>query len=256
MAASYPAAIWSPAVKTDKVDLVAADHINRLQEEVVAIQTELGADVAGSATDLVARLARALANSGAIAQGTSFPVSPAPVDGQMFYRTDLNAMYIYNGSTWDSQGQSLSNVVFNYVTCGSDHVADQHGVILNDSRLADGVNITRMYWAVEDTTYRKIIAGKFKKVSTFNTVQCYARVWQNSDGNAAKHPDVRVTIGGQTAENSETTPLVDTPTWVGPFNVDVSSLTNGTVYDLSVELKIATGSGDEVYCDSIIGFGA
>jgi hypothetical protein len=36
--------------------------------------------------------------------GTSFPVSPTPVEGQAFYRTDEDLLYIYDGSGWDSMG--------------------------------------------------------------------------------------------------------------------------------------------------------
>lgn len=255
MVATYPGAIWTPTFKTDKVDLVLAEHVNRLQEEAVAVQTELGTDPAGSETNVLSRLARFLANSGAINQGTSFPVSPAPVDGQLFYRSDNDTLYVYNGASWDSLGQSLSTTLFLYTLPGADATADDFGFVADDSRLADGIAITKLYWAVEDTTYRKIIASKFKKAPGVSFVHCYARVWQNSDSNPSKHPDVRVTIGGQAAENSETTPLVDTPTWVGPFIVNVTSLTDGTVYDLSVEMKIAVGGGDEVYMDSLIGIG-
>ncbi len=35
-----------------------------------------------------------------IDQGTSFPVAPAPVEGQIFYRTDLDTFYVYDGSSW------------------------------------------------------------------------------------------------------------------------------------------------------------
>ncbi len=35
-----------------------------------------------------------------IDQGTSFPVAPAPVEGQVFYRTDLDTFYVYDGSSW------------------------------------------------------------------------------------------------------------------------------------------------------------
>lgn len=37
--------------------------------------------------------------------GTSFPGSP--VDGQVCYRTDLDAYYYYNGTTWVEQGSAL-----------------------------------------------------------------------------------------------------------------------------------------------------
>ncbi|MBU1446081.1 hypothetical protein KKD70_02360, partial [Patescibacteria group bacterium] len=33
-------------------------------------------------------------------QGTAFPVAPAPIEGQTFYRTDLDTFYIYDGTSW------------------------------------------------------------------------------------------------------------------------------------------------------------
>lgn len=44
MSTAYPAALDSYAVKADGVDTVQAAHINNLQDAVVAIETELGAN--------------------------------------------------------------------------------------------------------------------------------------------------------------------------------------------------------------------
>lgn len=105
MAASYPASIKTFTTKTNKVDLVDAAHMNDVQSEVTAIETELGADVAGSVTDLVTRLFVCIGNNGALRQGTSFPGSP--VEGQIFYRTDEDRLYVYDGSGWDAVFSSV-----------------------------------------------------------------------------------------------------------------------------------------------------
>ena len=102
MAATYPLSIVAFTTKTNKVDIVDASHINRLQEEVVAEQTELGKDPAGSVVNLKTRLAVALADTGAIANGTAFPTSPTPINGQIFYRSDEDTLYVYDGTTWDA----------------------------------------------------------------------------------------------------------------------------------------------------------
>ena len=39
-------------------------------------------------------------------KGTAFPTSPAPVQGQMFYRTDTDKMYIHDGSVWQTAATS------------------------------------------------------------------------------------------------------------------------------------------------------
>lgn len=102
MAASYPGDLKSFSTWVDKQDDVSAALVNAIQDEVVAIETELGTDVAGSMTDLKSRLAIALAADGAIAKGTSEPVSPAPVEGQMFYNTDENTFKTYDGASWNA----------------------------------------------------------------------------------------------------------------------------------------------------------
>lgn len=38
--------------------------------------------------------------SHSIASGTAFPTDPAPVEMDLFYRTDQHKLYIYNGTDW------------------------------------------------------------------------------------------------------------------------------------------------------------
>lgn len=69
--ATYPGAIYSPTTVVDNVDDVLAIHINTPNGEIVAVQTELGVNVAGSLTDLVTRLAVSLAGDGNITLNSS-----------------------------------------------------------------------------------------------------------------------------------------------------------------------------------------
>lgn len=110
MAASYPGSIKTFTTKTNKVDLVDADHINDLQLEVTAIETELGINVAGSKTDLKTRLAVSIADDGAIQKGTAFPGSPVAM--QLFGRTDEDVLYRRNAANddWSSLTQEQSLV--------------------------------------------------------------------------------------------------------------------------------------------------
>lgn len=54
---AYPSTVDSYTAKTDGVDHVLAAHVNTLQTSVVAIETELGTDPAGSVPDVKTRLA-------------------------------------------------------------------------------------------------------------------------------------------------------------------------------------------------------
>lgn len=66
MAADYPGAIKNFLALEDGVDTVLAQHMNERGDEITAIETELGADVAGSMSDLVARLTVVLEDNGAL----------------------------------------------------------------------------------------------------------------------------------------------------------------------------------------------
>jgi len=96
----YPGSLDTWVTLTNKEDLVEGSDINKLKAAIEAVQTELGTDPAGTATDVTSRLSRMMNGVGALAQGTSFPVSPTPVEGQVFYRTDENTPYVYDGANW------------------------------------------------------------------------------------------------------------------------------------------------------------
>lgn len=96
MAAEYPGAVPTFTTKTNKVDLVDAAHVNTMQDEIVALATELGTDVAGSVTDLKTRIYVCIDNDGAVRKGTSYPGTT--VAGQLFFRTDEDEMYYRNAA--------------------------------------------------------------------------------------------------------------------------------------------------------------
>lgn len=217
MSASYPGTLKSYTNKTNKVDLVDAAHINSVQDEIVAIQTELGVDPAGSCTDLKTRLYVCLDNDGAIRKGTSMPGSP--IAGQLFWRIDESTLYIRTASAWQSLGANLSNTVFCFSTGGS----------------------------VQGTTYSTVKVIKFKKIAGISTVTFYANC-KKSYGDAGS---IKVDIGGQYAEAAI---LWDYYVWTSA-SIDVSGLTNGTVYDVTIQIK--AGHNDyTAYLAESIGIGS
>ena len=64
MAASYPSAIWSPAVIADGTDL-EADLFNRTAEELDAIEQEMGVEVHGDSGSIAERLDMVIDRDGA-----------------------------------------------------------------------------------------------------------------------------------------------------------------------------------------------
>lgn len=63
---AYPASLDSFTTKVDGVDTYYAAHVNDIQTAIVNVETELGTDPAGSATDLTTRLAKSLAGDGSL----------------------------------------------------------------------------------------------------------------------------------------------------------------------------------------------
>lgn len=113
MTSPYSGGLDSFTTKVAKQDKAKAADMNAVQDAIVAIETALGLDIEGTASTLsdrigvgaegsvgsiATRLGVMLAANGAFRSGTSFPSSP--VDGQAFYRTDVDVLYIYNGVSW------------------------------------------------------------------------------------------------------------------------------------------------------------
>lgn len=112
----YPGTLITYTVKTNKVDLVDAAHINQLQYDVIAIATTLGVNPLGSAADLATRLLRNILADGSLNHGTSFPVSPNA--GDWYFRTDQNVAYVYNGSSWTAQSGVTAYAAGTYLLAG------------------------------------------------------------------------------------------------------------------------------------------
>jgi hypothetical protein len=108
MSASYPGAIKSFITKVDNVDDVRAAHINDLQLEVAALETELGLNPRGLAIDLASRLT--VIESGWI----PLPVTPIYVSATVmqFNGVDLTALLkIGVKFRWNQSGLKYSYVL-------------------------------------------------------------------------------------------------------------------------------------------------
>ena len=247
---AYDSAVSSFTTKTDKVDLVQAAHMNAVQSELVTIETILGTNVKGDRADLKTRLNNALDADGSLLSGTSFP-SPA-LPSQQFYRTDLNTNYIRNAAnnSWIAQGGNLSNIIFQWHGVDSAQAGtNTHGLNLTTTLNVDFNSYTPTYMVLGayGTTYRNILLGKFTKISGIATITINARLW-SSDVNANTEAILNVDIGSQA--NTVKSVTTATPAWATPATIDVSGLTNGTTYDITVQLK--NESTASAYCSAVV----
>ena len=110
---AYDSAILTFTVKTNKVDLVDAAHINLVQTEVNRIETILGTLLKGTATDLSTRIGKSLDPDGSILSGAAFP-SPA-LASQAFWKTD-DILYVRNtaNSAWIAMAQGTGHAFSAY----------------------------------------------------------------------------------------------------------------------------------------------
>jgi len=94
---SYPTSLDTQTQISNNVsDSIVASFWNGMLQAIVAVENELGLSLKGNAATLAARLARCLNADGSVRGGTTFPTSPTPLDGDLFYRTDIKTVFIYD----------------------------------------------------------------------------------------------------------------------------------------------------------------
>lgn len=251
MAASYPTSLKTFTTKTNKVDDYDASHVNDIQDEIEAVQTELGTDVSGSETDLKTRLAVSISDDGAIAKGTSFPDSP--IDGQPFYRTDEDTFYIYDGSAWESIS-SFSNVLFSW----SGNITESSGVelVTNNSSLtvSTALGNSYSYYRTDSTSYKTIFQFQWVRIAGVASVNAIAGIWQTGNTGATRTASIQVDVNGSTASGTGTNGQI-TPEAVATSPVNVTGLTVGNAYDVKLKLS-RSANNTHAFIGWVIVFGS
>ena len=236
MSASYPSSIKTFTVKTAKQDKARAADVNAMQDEITAIETELGTNPAGSKTTVKDRLAVNLADDGATAKGTSFPASPTA--GQLFYRTDEDKLYSRDAANanWKVVGETLSNMIFSWV--GKNVLGMNNGLAVTTSSSAPTSSDLRyVYLMTDQTSYTTVITIPWRKISGVNTIVCHGTA-----GGFTYNGRIQVDIGGQVGSVLFGNSGLSNPSFT-PFSIDISSLTNGTLYDILIQLRTETSGG-------------
>ena len=253
--AVFPTSLVTFTVKTNEVDVVNDDDVNKLQNEVVAMQSVIGTFINGSKANLTARLGVMMATNGAIAQSSGgFPGSP--VEGQYFWRPDLITAYVYSSSAaaWQSLGQSLSNTIFDWQTmamplnAGVASGTDVGMVSSTGFVQPFGANPKQYIVVKGNAGFNTFYDSKFRKISGISSVLCYMSLWSDATGT----PFGRFTIGSVSGTTNAGSAGGTGPEWVS-CTLSLSGLTAGTVYDVIAEI---TGSaGGKAYVNAIKGIG-
>ena len=111
---SYPTTLDTATTIADVTDEVIAAHNNGPNTAIIAIETELGVNPSGTATDLASRLAINMDDDGGVRRGSSFPASP-PAVPHFFYKTDEDQFYLFNTSTANYEVISTATVLASYI---------------------------------------------------------------------------------------------------------------------------------------------
>lgn len=225
-----PMPIETFTTKRPKVDPNASADMNAVQTSIVNIETALN---------------KLINTNGTLVQGTSFPGSPSI--GQTFYRTDLLALYFFNGTAWQSP-QNLSNVLFQYqgqIDAASSISAGCIGGEFLGSTLNAVSGAANYRYLVGGDGITKTFSTKYVHITGISTVTVFTRIWDTS-GTSTSIFTLKIGLLSGTA-----TIASSTPTWVS-FTIDVTSLTPGTSYDVGSVLQ----SGAVMACANIIGFGS
>lgn len=244
--AVYPTSISSLTTKFNEVDDVDASHVNRLQNEVIALQTYIGTNPHGNTGRLTDRLYVCIGTDGALRKGSAFPGSP--IDGQAFWKSDESTLYVYGtvNGTWAAP-VTLSNLAYSYIgNSKSGNVGLAQGEI-NSVNLNPTIAETGYYrfFATNSSAYRTFFEAKLRKVAGMTTVTTHVNVWTNSGHSA----DLRMSVG--TLSGTIGWKTNTDPAW-SQVAIGISGLTNGTTYDVIGELR-STGSSNPAFCSHIVG---
>ncbi len=181
--------------------------------------------------------------------GTSL-VRLTPGTSGQFLQTQGNSA----NPQWATNG-SLSNCLFQYVanvTLTGSGAGEIVGTTLVPTT-ATGNYRFLSYRNAGSSSFSTVWATKWKKVAGISTITIYGQIWQSSGSNSPQ-TILKVDVGGQNSSVSGTANQT-TPEW-NTFTIDVSSLSNGTVYDVTVSFAHTMSSTNNDFLGNLIAFGS
>lgn len=202
MPASYPAAVKSFTTKADNVDTIFADHVNDLQDEMVAVQNELGTDPAGGFATVKARIADLETGKSAVGHdhNSSYALkSTLTTKGDLYVRDGSALTRIGVGTNGQIlTADSAQSVGIKWAT--PDSVVTDHGSLTG---LADDDHTQYLNTARHDLTARHT-AGTVVPVATPGSSAVGDAAAAGSSGSLARadHTHGREGFGSVTAETA------------------------------------------------------
>lgn len=158
--------------------------------------------------------------------------------------------------TWADVSGTYSYTLFHWGSSGGDYSLANVGFYAGTDQTIADPTVNYMYWGVlSQNVYYTIFQGKYKHSDDVSTITFWARIWVDGMENAVAQVIVDEGGGSEVSGAATGTANQATPEWKSG-TVDVSGLTDGTVYALTVKLKNDRADGVGVaYIDEIWGFG-
>jgi hypothetical protein len=138
---------------------------------------------------------------------------------------------------WDS-ASGFGNVIFHYQAATSIQ-GDDSGEIRSSSLADTSATGQYRYLAMDASgSFSTVLTGKFTKIVGIDTITVHAEVWHSAGTGLAKFDinGLNVTLTG-----TGTTPSFKTDT------IDVTSLSDGTTYDITISLRNSGSTGQLGY---------
>lgn len=169
--------------------------------------------------------------------------------------TNADATHYWRGDgSWSVPPDlNTGNLLFEYIGQVETQGASR-GEIVGLSLIPDGGTGNYRFLQSDGSSYVQIAASKFIKIAGISTVTVWARIWTRTSNSGGGQANLKVDIGGVNGNVSGTSNQLS-PEWKS-FSFDVSSLINGTSYDVAISLKNSGANGEEVYCSNFKGFGS
>lgn len=165
------------------------------------------------------------------------------------FRLTSNSVGIGTWMPDNNTDVNTSNVIYSWT--GQTSAAGAVAMDSNTSLTPTTTPTDTFFYVVIETdinTPREALRSKFKKVAGVSTLTVFAYIWGESGTTICQ-----LDVNGSTSNSNSVSST--SPTWTSAFTLDVSGLTNGTVYDLVINL-IASANSVNAFLGSIIIFGS
>ena len=217
----------------------------------IANGTILNADINASAAIASSKL-----DTVAVAQGgTGATTAQTAIDALLPSQTGNSGKFLTTDATNSSWGTIVNsgNIVFSWYGVDIKHAT--YGIMTNESSYVPSVITEGYTFYVSANLAQTIIDTKFQKVAGIGQLTVYGKIWTN-DAGGGRAGKCTVDINSGTSGNVTGTANQVTPEWKN-FTIDVSGLTDGTVYQMEIQLgPDSITAGKSGFMSAIIIFGS